>query len=47
MLKDHNSMPKQINKEALTNITRLVNTQIVKRSDLTALDFEGFKHLIL
>ena len=47
MLKDHNSLPQHITKEALANLVRLVNTKIVKRSDLTALDFAGFQHLVL
>lgn len=42
MLKDHNSLPTHITKEALTNLVRLVNIKIVRTSDLTALDFPGF-----
>lgn len=47
MLKDHNSIPKFITKETLAQIVRLVNTKITKQSTLTALDFNGFQHLML
>ena len=47
MLKDHGSLPSHITKEALMSLIRKVNTRIVRRSDLTALDFPGFQHLIL
>jgi len=47
MLKEHNSIPRLLSKETLTAIVRLVNTKITKQSDLTALDFNGFQHLML
>lgn len=47
MLKDHDSIPKLITKETLAQIVRLVNTKITKQSTLTALDFNGFQHLML
>jgi hypothetical protein len=47
MLKDHNVGKEMITKEQLTALMRTINGRIIKRRDLSGLQFEGFHQFII
>ena len=47
MLKDHDVNKHMFSKEDLAQLVRLVNFNIIKRHDLTAIDYNGFQTFIM
>lgn len=47
LLKDHNTFPNLISKEELQTLFRLVNTKILKKQDLQAMDYPAYYQFML
>lgn len=42
LLKDHETYPQLLNKDELQQLFRLINTKVVNRNDLQALEYTGY-----
>ena len=42
LLKDHETYPQLLNKDELQQLFRLINTKVVNRNDLQALEYNGY-----